>query len=466
MTRAAVIGSPIAHSRSPAIFAFLAERLGKRELSYSAIEVRPGELPEFLTGLRREADFVGVNVTLPHKEAMLRLLDEVAPEARTAGAVNVVQHSGNVLRGFNTDVPGVVRTLEEQGCKVAGADAWIWGAGGAARATAYALGTMGARSVYLRNRDEARAQRIADDLGALFAATAFLVARAGAEPPPLHLAINSTPLGMKGASAPGSYFDELRSLPFKRDALAFDLVYNPERTPFLALAEEQGLRTVGGLDMLIHQALASWEIWFGPLADARERGDAKEALARHLRERPVFLTGFMGVGKSVVGQALAARLGWEFVDTDEWVTRKAGMPIARIFESQGEPAFRELEREAVAQAASRRRAVVSLGGGALLDNANFDRIDAAGTLVFLEASPQYLEQRLAANASARPLLAGLTESERGARIRSMLDERRPVYERALYRVSTDGKRPGELADALARMLRLPDAAPARAREGA
>jgi len=454
MTEAAVIGSPVSHSRSPAIFAFLAKRFARADFDYSAKDIKPEGLAEFLSSMRARTDFVGVNVTIPHKEALLRLLDDVALEARAVGAVNVVHARGGRLYGHNTDVLGVLRTLDEQKCKIPGEDAWIWGAGGAARAVAYALGSSGARSVYLQNRDVARARKIQDELGSFFPNTSFVVARAGteAQAQPLTLLVNATPLGMRGADHEGVIFDNLRELPAKREALAFDLIYNPERTPFLSRAEDQGLRCVSGLDMLIYQALATWQIWFGEIGDAKAVQDAKEALARHLRERPIFLTGFMGVGKSVVGITLAARLGWEFLDTDEMVVRKAGMPIPRIFETQGEAGFRALEAQAVAEAVLRPRTVISLGGGALMHPESLSKIESCGALIHLDASVEYLKTRLSNTASSRPLLAGLSDPERGEKIRVLLKERAPIYARAAFRILTDEKRPAEVVDGILRLL--------------
>ena len=451
MKEAAVIGSPVSHSRSPAIFSFLASKTGT-SLKYSAIEVKERELASFLAKARTE--LVGFNATIPHKESLSRLLDEVTMEARAVGAVNVVESKDGRLIGHNTDVLGITRTLEEQGCRVQGEDAWVWGAGGAARAVAYALGQLGARCVYLLNRDPARAERIRDGLGALFPGTSFVAVRSLSEhrPEPLSLLVNTTPLGMKGAAAACDFFAAMRELPVKRRALAFDLIYNPEFTPFLAMAEQQGLRTVSGLDMPIYQAIATWEIWFGSFASDAFRAETKAALATKLRERPIFLTGFMGVGKSVVGSTLAARLGWDFIDTDEAVAARAGMPVSRIFEEQGESSFRELERQAVRDASALERAVVSLGGGALLDPDSLANVERVGSLVFLEASPDSLRQRLRATASTRPLLRGLDAAGLDAKIRSMLEARKPIYERATLKISTDGMHPGEVADQISHRL--------------
>jgi shikimate dehydrogenase len=284
MKQAAVIGTPISHSLSPAIFSFLAEWLSVTEFHYGAEDVQSSALLSFLSGVRSNPAFVGLNVTIPHKEAIVAALDEITPEAKAIGAVNVVQTCDGRLLGHNTDVVGVVKTLEENRCRIEGESAWVWGAGGAARAVCYALGQLGARSVRLANRDAARGQNLINAIGPLFPRTAFAIARPTALDGPLSLVVNATPLGMKnaavGSATPEEFFALLPTLDVRADALAFDLIYNPEETPFMALAARAGLRPVGGLDMLIYQALATWEIWFGA---AESLAGSKDALAAHLR---------------------------------------------------------------------------------------------------------------------------------------------------------------------------------------
>jgi shikimate dehydrogenase len=453
---AAVIGFPVSHSRSPAIFSFLAEKSGMKNFRYSAIEVRQPELGAFIQGLRAKPEYVGLNVTIPHKVSIRSLLDQVTLEAQAVGAVNVVHLKAGRLEGHNTDVIGIVKTLEEQGCRIRGEDAWVWGAGGAARAVAFALGQMGARCVYILNRDLIRAEAIVHDVGAMFTETSFMavksVEQALAHIQPLSLLINSTPLGMKGAEAIGDHFSALSQLPLKRGALAFDLIYNPECTPFLSLADAQGIRCVGGLDMLIYQALATWELWFGEFKADTERQELKRALALHLRERPVFLTGFMGVGKSVVASALAAKLGWKFVDTDQLIVEQAGMSVPQIFEKKGEVFFRELECAAVSKAAEMTKTIVALGGGALINPESFRKVEDAGQLVCLVAKPDSLQTRLRNTASSRPLLAGLAPQEQLAKINAMLTERQPVYDRASFKVETDGRDPNDVARQILKLV--------------
>lgn len=458
MKEAAVIGMPISHSRSPAIFGFLAKTLNVADLNYHAIPVESSALSEFLAKVRKQPDWIGMNVTIPHKEAIRRELDSVSLEASAVGAVNVVEVRGGKFLGHNTDVFGVIRALEEHRCAVHGQSVWLWGAGGAARAVAYALGKMGASQVVIANRTLARAEKIADEIGSLFPATQFQAVAMDGEIPALasslKLVVNCTPVGMHGFSGDSDLFGALSELPFRSDAFAFDLIYDPAVTPFLSLARSLGLKTIGGLDMLIYQALATWEIWFSSKLAGDEAARLKESLAAYLGElikiqikdpRPIFLTGFMGVGKSTIGSALAKELGWGFIDTDKIVTKTAGISIPEIFSERGEAGFRSLEAAAVEAACAMPRTVVALGGGAVLDPVSLKKIQSAGDLVFLSAGLESLQGRLAKSGLSRPLLAGLDAHAQKERIQSLLAVRAPIYESARHRIETDGLAPDEVA---------------------
>jgi shikimate dehydrogenase len=467
--QAAVIGSPVSHSLSPALFTFLASKLGVRDLEYTAREVAPESLGFFLSELRSRAEMIGVNVTIPHKEAMLKAVDSVSPEATGVGAVNVVKAREGELIGYNTDVIGVEKALDSARCEVRGKDIWIFGAGGAARAAAYALGNLEAREVLFFNRDFERARKVAGQLGSRFPRTRFHAVKSLEEVRDhvFTLVINSTPLGMKNVPAPEGAFAELSYLRAAPDAFAFDLIYNPRQTPFLTRATEAGWKPLGGLAMLIHQALATWEIWFGKLTGPGQYESAYADLESHLLDtlepRPaiaaadskktrhaapqtVFLTGFMGVGKSEVGIALARHLGWSFSDTDKLIESEAGKSVSAIFSELGEEHFRSLERQVVAKLSRSVRAVVSLGGGALMDPESLAKVRAAGAVIYLSAKPDTLVTRLRNSAYKRPLLAGLEPEEQREKIQSLLEARRPVYENATHTIETDGLRPQEIVE--------------------
>jgi len=148
--------------------------------------------------------------------------------------------------------------------------------------------------------------------------------------------------------------------------------------------------------------------------------------------RPIFLVGMMGTGKSTVGPGLAARLGRTFVDTDHEVEREAGCTIAEIFDREGEAGFRARELATI-EAVSTQAAVVSLGGGAIAQEGMADRLISVGRIVWLEADPDTILDRIG-DAESRPLLAGLGPNGQKAKLEALLDERKPYYARASIRV--------------------------------
>jgi shikimate dehydrogenase len=248
MKHAAVIGHPIAHSRSPQTFAAFA-REHDVQLTYDALDIRPADLSAAIAGFRADPDFIGCNVTLPHKENVLALVDEVSPLARMCGAANVITRDGERLIADNTDVPAIVATLRAAGVSLHGACVVIFGAGGAARAVTAAAHDAGCAHLYIAVREPQRAHALAADFAA--------------EVVPLHdvpaadVYINATPVGMSG-------MPQHSLLPFNapRGAAAFDLVYTPADTPFLNDAANRGLRTVTGTPMFQTQARLTWNQWF------------------------------------------------------------------------------------------------------------------------------------------------------------------------------------------------------------
>lgn len=254
--KAFVIGHPIAHSRSPRIHGgWLAEQ--GIDGSYEAIDVAPAELPAFFERLR-SGEFAGGNVTIPHKEAVFALCDEVDPLARAIGAVNTLVVRDGKVFGTNTDYLGFLGNLDtaRPGWSEGLQSAIVLGAGGAARAILVALRSRGVEAVHVLNRTKANADALIASIDGPF--TAHEMGDFAELAPHAGLVVNTTSIGMHG-----SRFELLDLALLPRTALVTDIVYVPLVTPLLADAAALGLPTVDGLGMLLHQAVPGFEAWFG-----------------------------------------------------------------------------------------------------------------------------------------------------------------------------------------------------------
>jgi shikimate dehydrogenase len=260
MLLTALIGWPVGHSRSPAMHsaAFAAAGI---EAVYLRLPVRPDRVGEAVRGLRA-LGFRGANVTIPHKQAVLPYLDELSPAASGIGAVNTitVREDGS-LYGDNTDAPGFLADLAEHGVWVEDlrlGGALVLGAGGSARAVAYALASEGV-PVYVIARRPEQAQNLVDGLRPLFPGLPLSPASL-ASPPQARLIVNCTPAGMTPHEGASPWPDEL---PFHPGQIVYDLVYNPPVTRLMQQARNQGLAAANGLGMLLHQGALAWEQWTG-----------------------------------------------------------------------------------------------------------------------------------------------------------------------------------------------------------
>lgn len=259
-----VMGNPIAQSVSPAMHneAFRNQRMNA---VYGAFPVAPENLLGAVEGIRA-LGLLGVNVTIPYKEAVIPLLDEVAPTARQVGAVNTIVNRGGRLIGYNTDGWGFICSLDEAAVRPTGLHAVILGAGGAARAVATHLALAGVASLTVSNRTPERAEELAGAVRAV--AEGIRVTAVEAQSPEerqalIHagLAVNCTPLGMYGEQERQTPVTDINLLPQR--AVVYDTIYRPQETRLMHEARQRGLRTIGGLGMLVHQGACAWEYWFG-----------------------------------------------------------------------------------------------------------------------------------------------------------------------------------------------------------
>jgi shikimate dehydrogenase len=256
---ACLLGQPVAHSLSPALHnaAFAAAGL---DAHYEAREVSPADLPTAVA-LLRAADCLGANVTAPHKQAMLALVDELSDEARALGAVNTVINRSGRLIATNTDAAGLARWIQLAGIPVSNEDALVIGAGGASRAAVWALADLGARSIVVVNRTAARAEELVNTLKPRLTLVELRWGDLSEAAAPAHIqtrvVVNATSLGHHGA-APA-----VHPSWYSPHSVAIELAYNPPETPFMVAARGAGARAENGLGMLVHQAALAFERWTG-----------------------------------------------------------------------------------------------------------------------------------------------------------------------------------------------------------
>ncbi|MCF3974350.1 shikimate dehydrogenase [Paracoccus salsus] len=254
---AGVIGMPIAHSRSPALHGHWLRRYGIKGY-YVPLPVMPEHLADVLRILPR-AGFVGVNVTIPHKEAILGLADAVTDRAALIGAANtLIFRPDGKIHADNTDGYGFIANLRQNApdWQADAGPAAVIGAGGAARAVVASLLDSGVRELRITNRTRLRSEQIKAEFGARV--VVYDWAQAGNMLEGAQTVVNATSLGMEGKQALRIPLEALSP-----GALATDLVYTPLMTPFLIEAQGRGCRIVDGLGMLLHQAAPGFERWFG-----------------------------------------------------------------------------------------------------------------------------------------------------------------------------------------------------------
>ncbi len=265
-----LIGAPIAHSAAPAMHEAAGAATGIR-VHYQLIEV-PGAdaalLRSLLEGVRRMG-FAGVNVTFPYKEAVLPLLDAIAPEAAPIGAVNTVVAKNGKLTGYNTDTTGFARAITEDIAVPAAGPVALVGAGGVGRAAGFALSRLGVPDLRILDRDPDKAEGLARDLGhGARAMTDLATALAGAAG-----VVNATPVGMLP--------DRNTPIPvalLRADLWVADVVYYPLMTPLLVAAQAVGARIVTGRALTIHQAADAFALFTGERPPVAPLGAAFDAV--------------------------------------------------------------------------------------------------------------------------------------------------------------------------------------------
>jgi shikimate dehydrogenase len=412
-----VAGDPILHSRSPDLFngGFSAISFDGRYLLLASSSAKEA------IAVAKEIGFSGLNITSPFKEEAFRLVDEVDDVAKEVEAVNTVVFSEGRARGLNTDVEGVRGALLENGVPLSGKRIAVLGAGGSARAACYALSSYGRVSILNRTLD--RAVSIAEKFGGdaygpggweLLREMDIIVLCLPIEPP-----------------IPASVLRPGQTI--------LNANYSKAWT-FEDRARIQGVKLIDGREWLFFQALRPFELFTSSEAP---KGALREALCRPRRiSGLICLCGFMGSGKTTVGKVLAERLNMPFVDIDERIERKTGRTVEEIFERDGEHTFRRLEEEEIRRMKDMEKAVVAVGGGAVLNENTRHFLRENSLVVWLWANRETTLQRLHHD-MRRPLLRG----DKARIVEELLRTRIPLYANCSHLVvPTEGKSPEAIAE--------------------
>ncbi len=376
-----LLGRKLGHSYSSVIH----ESMGCK--GYGLIELEPEELGPFL----RQEDIGGLNVTIPYKVDVMQFCDRLSPEAQAIGSVNtLVRGKDGVLTGFNTDAAGLEYTISRAKISLAEKKVLIFGSGGASLAAKYTARRMGASEVLVISRT---GEYNYNNLELHYDAD---------------ILINTTPLGMfpnvEGMPADPAHFSGCSGV--------IDLVYNPRRTDFLLRAEELGIPFAGGLPMLVHQAKAAEEHFFGTAIDDSMTERVLAELSRSTGN--LVLIGMPGCGKSTIGELLGRISGMRTIDLDAEIAASAGCTIPEIFAAEGEAGFRAREHEAVKAAANQRGCIIITGGGVVVTPANRAVLRRSGRIYQIERDISLLSRE------GRPL-------SRNADLGRMYEIRQPLY---------------------------------------
>ena len=362
--RCGLLGEHLTHSFSPKIHAALAD------YTYELFEKAPDEVEAFL----KEGAFDAINVTIPYKKTVMPFLTRISPEAKAIGAVNtVVRRSDGSLDGYNTDYFGFNSMLWASKIEVRGKKALVLGSGGASSTVQAVLRDRGVGELIVVGRSLENNYE-------------NLSRHADAE-----IIVNTTPVGMYPQN--GLSPIDLSLFPSCQGVL--DVIYNPARTALILDAEERGIPAVGGLWMLVAQAVKAFEFFTGE--DAEE--DALGTLVRTLSAstQNIILIGMPSCGKSTVGRLLAQELGRPFYDADDEFLVMHQITPAEAIQTFGEERFREMEHEVTVALGKLSGAVIACGGGVVTREKNYRPLHQNGVIVYLRRELSKL------TASGRPL---------------------------------------------------------------
>lgn len=438
-----LIGNPIKHSLSPKVYNFGFNYYG---LNSVYVGTETDNLKNAVAGIKT-LGIKGFNVTAPYKSDILNYLNHSSRLTHLCGSVNTVLVNENKeLYGEMTDGYGFVLALKSKGINIKGLNVEIVGAGGAGRALAVAAVVNGASKVVLANREGAnyyKAIQLLEELSkfkefkklSLKKIDSFLAYDIDRD---MDILVNATSLGMKHNA--GSIINDKSKL--NKNLTVFDLVYETSNTELLKLAKEVGCKNViGGKRQLLFQATSAFKLYTGLEYPINEYYKNMKTM--------VFLIGFMGAGKSTIGELVAENLKVPFIDLDKYIEQKSKMTVAELFKREGEGGFRLREHQALQDIINEYKeetVIVATGGGAVIQDNNYDLMQNYGKIVYLDISFGEVIKRISSNDRTRPLLYEKSVEDIGYLFRT----RDEIYkDRNDYSVIMDNRKADSVANEIA-----------------
>lgn len=441
----ALIGWPLGHTMSPELHAQLFEASGQ-DAEYIGVAVPPEDLAEAFDLARRKLK--GINCTIPHKKAVIELLDEVDTAARDLHSVNTVAFRDGRAIGYNTDILGFAESLARDGIKLRGKKVLLLGYGGAAAVMAYYCVTQGAY-LTITGRHPEKAAVLQQQLCEAVPGAHVSVFSRRHIPRDIQIVLNSTPVGMY----PKENVAPLHYLPHKTEYV-LDAIYNPPVTATMKLANPKKTRVRDGMFMLVMQAAHAETIWSGvqftpQTCETILRRTYGKLAVKRLHEKygkqNIVLCGFMGSGKTTVGRKLARLTGLEFVDADQYLEEQEGKKISDIFAEKGEAYFRDRESAYIRALSERKGIVLSLGGGAVLRQENVDAVRRTGLLIHLD-TPYFRIVKNLSYSNTRPLL---DKPDKQTETRRLYNARKGIY----HRVADVSVRSPKISEVLEKLVK-------------
>lgn len=366
MLKYGLIGEKLGHSFSKEIHSMIAD------YDYNLLEMDRTQLNKFL----EERNFKAVNVTIPYKNYVISLLDEVTTQARNINAVNCIKNENGRLIGTNTDFDGLKALIDHAKIKVENKKVLILGTGGTSDTALAVCKSLKAREILKvsRNKSITYQEAISHHQDA-------------------QIIINTTPCGMYPDifQSPIELIEQIdieETWNFPHLEGVVDVIYNPIRSKLVLSALKRGIASEGGLYMLVAQAVKASEFF---LSKNNSTNLIDEIYSKIYKEKSnIVLIGMPSCGKSTIGKILSQKTNRKLLDTDSLIEQKMDMTIAEIFNKYGEKYFRDIEAAMVKEVSRQNGIIIATGGGVILKKPNVEALKMNGTIFFIDKDPEQL----------------------------------------------------------------------------